>query len=86
MRLRIGNLATFWSVSRSGRSHVVWNFNQVLRRSRLLSALLVVCLTVGSATSNALGDPPELYTFGQSYTQATKTVSTTVFVWYPGQP
>jgi hypothetical protein len=51
----------------------------------LLSALLVVCLTVGSATSNALGDPPELYTFGQSYTQATKTVSTTVFVWYPGQ-
>ena len=32
-----------------------------------------------------MADTPDLYTYGQSYNQTTKTVSTSVFVWYPGQ-
>ena len=32
-----------------------------------------------------MADPPDLYRFGKSYSQTTKTVSTSVFVWCPGQ-
>ncbi len=85
MWVRIRNHARFSRISRSGCLLVARIPNRVFGRSSLLSAPLVVCLIVGGAPSGAVADPPDLYTFGQSYTQTTKTVSTSVFVWYPGQ-
>jgi len=53
--------------------------------ARLPSVLLAACLIFAGAASVAVADPPDLYTYGQSYAHSTKTVSTSVFVWYPGQ-